>query len=191
MHYAELAVDVDSRDMAGREGPELRHQEVACSFFDHSRRNRLESFHVGVNEGVFAEQIHHPWDAARIMVECLDGVGLEDRFARCAGDAQPVRNVSVGLLKGERRGVATERNPLPKLPHFRLFQLLFQLGLTDKDNLQKFFGSGLQIQQKADLLQQFERKALGFVDDQDGRGAGAEAFDQPLVEFQEHITHRP
>src|SRR6266481_8514967 len=174
--------------MACREWLEFLHQEVAGGFFDHGGRNWIEPLHIRINQCVFAEKIHYPGNSAGIIVQGFDGGGLEDRLSGCAGDAQPVGDVAAGLVQGERRGVAPERNSLPKLPHFRAFQLLFEFRLANKDDLQKFFGRSLKIQQQPDLLQQFEGKTLGFVDDQDGGGSRAEAGDEPLVQFDEHIA---
>src|SRR4029077_3119923 len=100
-------------------------------------------------------------------------------ISRGATDTQPLCDVTAGLLKSEWCSPAAERNSLPELPKLRPFELIFKLWLASQHDLQQLFGGRLQIQQESNFLQQLERKALRFVDDQHRVVARTKALNQP------------
>jgi hypothetical protein len=119
-------------------------------------------------------------------VYCLNAFFRKNRLSVGSRDAQSLGDVAEGLLQRKRRGAAPQRDSLPELPQLGKLQLLFQLGLSRKNDLQKLFGGGLQIRQEPDFLQNFVGKVLRFVHDQNGRFSGPIAFEQPLVETHQN-----
>src|SRR5579859_1982212 len=164
-----------------RELPTFVQGELPCGFFDHPRRHRTEMLGKSISEPVFAEEVYHAGNSLRIKMHGVYRVGSKDRVSRGTADTQPLRDVSAGLRKSEWPSVASERNSLPELPKFRPLEFVFKLRLTRKHDLQHFFGGSLQIEQEPDFLQQLERQALRFVDDQHRAFACAKTFDQPCV----------
>ncbi len=53
--------------------------------------------------------------------------------------------------------------PLPQLPQLKGIQLFVQLGLAHKQYLEQFLFFCLQIGQKPNLFEQFDREILGIV----------------------------
>src|SRR5580704_255942 len=113
-----------------RELPAFVQQELACGFIDHPRWHRTEMLNIGVNERVFAQEIYHAGNPLRIKVHGVHRVGGKDRISHGAADTQPLCDVTVGFLKSEWPGTASEHNSLPELPKFRLLELIFKLRLA-------------------------------------------------------------
>ena len=78
------------------------HQDVPRGFFNHLPWNRIELLDVSVNQRMFAEKIHHAWNAARIIMNGVHGFGGEDGPVFGSRDAQPVCNVAVSFGQGKR-----------------------------------------------------------------------------------------
>src|SRR5271157_777681 len=111
-------------------------QNVPCGFFDHLRRHRIQLLYICVNERMLAEKIYYARDPARIKMYRFHRLGREDWVSLCASDAQPLRDIAMGLLKGEWRRDTPESNALPELPQLRAFELIFELRLAHKHDLQ-------------------------------------------------------
>src|SRR5258706_9527594 len=63
-------------------------------------------------------------------------------------------------------GFGAQRQALAQLAQLRLLQALFEFRLPDQNDLQEFFGEGLQIGEHADFFEHFVGEVLGLVDDQ-------------------------
>ncbi len=111
----------------------------------------------------------------RIVVHCLNAFFRKNRLAVGSRDAQSLGDVSESLLQRKGRGAAPQRDSLAELAQLGKLQLLFQLGLARKNDLQKLFSGGLQIRQQPDFLQNFVGKVLRFVHDQNGRFSGRDS----------------
>src|SRR5580704_13461740 len=101
--------------------------------------------HISVDECVFAKEIYDAGNSLRIKVHGVHRVGSKDRASLGASDAQPLCDVTVGLLKSEWCGPRSERDSLPELSKFRSFEFIFKLRLAGEHNLQQLFGGSLQI----------------------------------------------
>ncbi|MNV59860.1 hypothetical protein D3C71_1523050 [compost metagenome] len=79
---------------------------------------------------------------------------------------QPVRNVLLRFLRGERIEMKTGDHSLRQLLHRRARHHRAQLGLADEDDLQQLALAGFQIGQQTQLLQHVSRQVLRLVDDE-------------------------
>lgn len=118
----------------------------------------------------------------RIGMEGADGVGLEDGFAICTGDAKSFVDIAIGLLEVQRSCAAACGDALTKLPKLVALKLNFQFGLTRKDDLQEFLARRFEIQEEPDFLERGGLQTLRLVDDQDGDLSGAVALKEPAIE---------
>ncbi len=132
--------------------------------------------------GLFAEQICHARDAARMPVDCLDRQGAEDFLSVAAGDSQSFENIAGRLFRSEGKRLRPERNALPELAKVSLVQLLFDLRLAGQHDLEQFVRGSLQIRQQPDFFQRLPRKNLRLIHNQDGLLARLVAVQQPLVQ---------
>ena len=123
-------------------------------------------------------------------------VDLRDRFAGehlCAdpaGGADSPGEIRGGLLEGQRPKLAAQRHPLLQLPQAAIVQPLRQLRLSGQDDEQQLFVVRLDVGQQPNLLEQFERQALCFIDDQHGCLASPPARFQDDLELEEEVGLR-
>ena len=61
-------------------------------------------------------------------------------------------------------------------------ELLFEFRLACQDDLQKLLTRCFEVEEEPDFLEGVIGEALRLVNDKDGRLAGAEAFEEPVVE---------
>ncbi len=162
--------------------------EFARDFLHHVRRHGPQTVHIGVDQGVLAQQIHHARYSVGIVMDCLNGFLGKNRLAVGSRDAQSLGDVAEGLLQRKRGGAAAQSNALPKLAQLRQLQLFFQFGLARKNDLQKLFGGSLEIRQQPDFLQNFGGEVLRLVDDQNRCFPGAVPFEQPLIQAHQNLA---
>src|SRR5260370_25592530 len=85
-------------------------------------------------------------------------------------------------------GLGAQRQALPQLAQLRLLQSRFEFRLSHQNDLQEFFGKGLEVGKHADLFEHLVGKVLGLVNDQDGGLAGTIAVEQPTVEALQELA---
>jgi hypothetical protein len=125
---------------------------------------------------MFAKDIDHAGDAARIGVHAADRVRLKNGMPIGTRDTKPLPNVAISLFQSERGRPAADGNALTKLTEIVALELGFQLRLARQYDLQKLFARGFKVQEQADFLEGGGLQALRFVNDKDGNLAGAVAL---------------
>src|SRR6185312_6508707 len=77
------------------------------------------------------------------------------------------RNIMCRLLDvGQRRDLTSQSNALFQLTQVWLIQNVTQLGLPCQNDLQLLRGVGFEVAKQPNLLQDFSREALAFIDHQ-------------------------
>src|SRR5580704_2737536 len=145
-------------------------------------RHDMDLVRARVDERLFAENINDPRDAARMKVNRIHGIRLEQRLAFGPANLQTVLNIIEGLVTVERRCLAMGRYPLLQVAHPNTFKFLFQFKLARQHDLQQLLPRSLQVKQHANLLERAEWQALRLVHEQDRRLAAAMALHQPALE---------
>src|SRR5207245_124461 len=97
-------------------------------------------------------------------------------------------NVIVRLVLRQWASLATNHDALPQLPELRQIQLLFELRLAGKHNLQQFLCGCLQVGEQTDLFQHWKCEILRFVKNEYRSFALAEAFQKPLIQFHQLLA---
>src|SRR6476659_3923740 len=93
--------------------------------------------------------------------KCL---GLDVRLAGRAGTLQPMQDIALGLTLIEWPDMASGRDSLSELLHFRTLQDLAELGLTNEETLQQRVVAELKVGQHAQLLDRARCQVLRLVD---------------------------
>ena len=112
--------------------------EIARDFLDDFRRDGVLPLPERPHEGLFAEQVGHARNAARVPEHRFNRRGAEDFVPVAAGNAQPFENVAGCFFERQRKRLGPERDALPQLPEFSLVQFLLNLRLARQHDLEQF-----------------------------------------------------
>jgi len=100
--------------------------EGSRNFLDEMWCHDVDLVRTGVDERLPAENIDDPRDAARMKVNRIHGIWLEQRLAFGSANVEPVSNIIEGLVAIEGLCPATSRYALVQFAHLDAFELLFQ-----------------------------------------------------------------
>ena len=127
----------------------------------------MPAVRVGAEHDAIAEQVDPARHAARELVDPLQRLVVERDRPRHAGDREAMADVVLGFLGRERVQVEARDHALGELLEVRALEHRAQLGLADQDDLQQLPLVGLEVGEKAQLLEHLGREHLRLVDDED------------------------
>src|SRR4029453_12692643 len=161
--------------------------EILDGFVDDLGVDVPDLVRIADEQAVVAERIDEPRNSARVLGDQLHRrIGEEPEVAR-PGDPEPGADVVAGLCWGEWEDAAAEADTLLELAQLGPIQLVQELGLTDKQDLQQFLRRGLEVREKSNLLERMEIEILRLVENEDGVLTGATALDQEVVQGDEPL----
>ena len=118
--------------------------------------------------------------------ECFGG----ERIASRPRDDEAVVYQCRQFVPRQRKKVIARGYTLRQLPELRRFEHLQQLRLAQQDHLQQLARVGLEIGEKADLLQDVERKVLCFIDHQNDALLARVRFDEMAIDAVDELLDR-
>src|SRR5277367_5069355 len=98
----------------------------------------MHSINIGVDERMFAQQVHDARNATRVRVHCLYSLRREELFVFGTGDIQAGLNIVASFLEGKRLSFAADSNPLLQLAQLWPVELRFPFRLARENYLQQF-----------------------------------------------------
>jgi hypothetical protein len=120
--------------------------------------------------------------AAHAVEEAKRRAGEELGGTAAACDRKAMVDVCHRLRVGQRAQVPAQRDALVQLREVGVEQELAQLGLADEHDAQQLAGSGLEVEQQPDLLEQLHGQRLGFIEHDDTRPSRLGLRDQEGVQ---------
>src|SRR4051812_14527738 len=85
---------------------------------------------------------------------------------------------------------APNGHALVELRHLRRANEREQLRLPNENDLNQLLAVRLEVRQHANLLEEFRREVLCFVEDRDARTAGGELLEEECVQLVEELLAR-
>ena len=145
------------------------HLKLVRDFLDDAAGHWSNLLGEAADERVLAENVHRSRQSAGHFMNHYHRLLRENVLRRPSRDSQPPGDVRRGLPSVEPLELAPQRDALPQRVERRIPQAVQQLRLPGQDDVQELRRGGLDVAQQADLLEQFRRHALGFVNDQTRR----------------------
>jgi len=143
--------------------------------------DRLRPRPVGGEERFVRADVDEAGDPPRRGRDRPSGGAREDPLGS-AGLGEAVEEIGLGFGGREGPEAVGVNDPLGKLTEVRARQAPVEFGLAEEDDLEKFRRLGLEIGQKADVLEGDARGPLGLVDEKDGGSAGARVEEKEILE---------
>src|SRR5690242_1277540 len=127
--------------------------QVADRLLDDIRSDASCLIRVSDEQAMVANGVHHTWNASRIARDAGHRFLGEHTSVTGARHSEAGANVVPGSRDAHRRDDAHHPDPLFQLAQLGKIEPRLQLGLPNQHDLQNLFFRGLEVRQKADLLE--------------------------------------
>src|SRR3974390_2065887 len=184
-------------EFAGRIGSGLRfcrshdaQPELVGYVVDHLWSDGRNLSRVSQDQRVLAHSVDQPRDPAGAALDGGNGVFRKYRAGGGvrAGDMQPSFDVTPSFFGFQRFQLAAKRDALLQLSQLHRIELLVQLGLANKQDLQQFLFSCLQVRQQTNLLEHIGGEVMCLVNNENRDQLFLGGGDEVPTQFEKQLA---